>query len=169
MKIVSPLVQKKARLEIIPLIDIMFFLLASFMMVSLNMSKLNAVKVDAPLAVTGDKDIKADVFNIALNKQGEIFIGESNTTLINLGILWQDVGDFARSKANYLESIRLCGSVADTATDPAFRDEAIMGRTRGYVNLATVYFAMGDDGRSRQLLELALKDRQVLLEPDDPT
>ena len=89
-------------------------------------------------------------------------------TLINLGILWQDVGDFARSKANYLESIRLCGSVADTATDPAFRDEAIMGRTRGYVNLATVYFAMGDDGRSRQLLELALKDRQVLLEPDDP-
>jgi CHAT domain-containing protein len=89
-------------------------------------------------------------------------------TLTNMGILWQDVGDFARSKANYLESIRLCGSVADTATDPTMRDEAIMGRTRGYVNLATVYFAMGDDGRSRELLELALKDRQTLLEPDDP-
>ncbi|MBL0036009.1 MAG: tetratricopeptide repeat protein [Flavobacteriales bacterium] len=89
-------------------------------------------------------------------------------TLINMGILWQDVGDFARSKANYLESIRVCGAVADTATDPSLRDEAIMGRTRGYVNLATVYFAMGDDGRSRELLEMALKDRQVLLEPDDP-
>ncbi len=89
-------------------------------------------------------------------------------TLINKGILWQDVGDFARSKANYLESIRICGALADTATDPALRDEAIMGRTRGYVNLATVYFALGDDGRSRELLEMALRDRQALLEPDDP-
>ena len=31
-----PLPKKKARIEIIPLIDIMFFLLASFMMVSLS-------------------------------------------------------------------------------------------------------------------------------------
>ncbi|MBL9134949.1 MAG: biopolymer transporter ExbD [Verrucomicrobiales bacterium] len=86
MRFGSPVPKKHSRIEIIPLIDVMFFLLASFMMVSLNMSKLNAVKVDAPLAVTGDKDIKADVFNIALNKQGEIFLGESNTTLMNLGI-----------------------------------------------------------------------------------
>ncbi|MEO8067814.1 MAG: CHAT domain-containing tetratricopeptide repeat protein [Flavobacteriales bacterium] len=89
-------------------------------------------------------------------------------TLINMGILWQDVGDFTRSKANYLESIRSCGAVADTAKDPGLREEAILGRTRGYVNLATVYFAMGDDGRSRELLEMALRDRQAILEPDDP-
>jgi CHAT domain-containing protein len=89
-------------------------------------------------------------------------------TLGNAGILWQDAGDFARSKANYLESIRICTATADTAQDPALRDEAILGRTRGYVNLATVYFALGDDGHSRELLELALKDRQKILEPDDP-
>ncbi|MEO8591307.1 MAG: CHAT domain-containing tetratricopeptide repeat protein [Flavobacteriales bacterium] len=88
--------------------------------------------------------------------------------LINMGILWQDAGDFTRSKANYLESIRCCGAVADTAKDPSLREEAILGRTRGYVNLATVYFAMGDDGRSRELLEMALRDRQAILEPDDP-
>lgn len=87
MRLGSPVPRKHSRIEIIPLIDVMFFLLASFMMVSLNMSKLNAVKVDAPLAVTGDKDIKADVFNIAVNKNGELFIGESNTTLVNLGIV----------------------------------------------------------------------------------
>jgi len=89
-------------------------------------------------------------------------------TLGNAGILWQDAGDFTRSKANYLESIRICTATADTAKDPALRDEAILGRTRGYVNLATVYFALGDDGHSRELLELALKDRQKILEPDDP-
>lgn len=87
MKFGSPVPRKHSRIEIIPLIDVMFFLLASFMMVSLNMSKLNAVKVDAPVAFTGDKDIKADVFNIALNKKGEIFLGESNTSLGALGLV----------------------------------------------------------------------------------
>ena len=87
MRFGSPVPRKHSRIEIIPLIDVMFFLLASFMMVSLNMSKLNAVKVDAPIAVTGDKDIKADVFNISLNKQGDVFIGESNTTLLHLGLV----------------------------------------------------------------------------------
>lgn len=87
MRFGSPVPRKHSRIEIIPLIDVMFFLLASFMMVSLNMSKLNAVKVEAPLAVTGDKDIKPNVFNIALKKNGELFIGESNTTLLNLGIV----------------------------------------------------------------------------------
>ncbi len=36
MYVSSPIPHKKARIEIIPLIDIMFFLLASFMMVSLS-------------------------------------------------------------------------------------------------------------------------------------
>lgn len=86
MRFGSPLPRKRCRIEIIPLIDVMFFLLASFMMVSLNMQKLNAVKVDAPSAYTGDKDIKADVFSIALNRDGELFIGESGTTLPSLGL-----------------------------------------------------------------------------------
>jgi biopolymer transport protein ExbD len=87
MKFGSPVPRKHSRIEIIPLIDVMFFLLASFMMVSLNMSKLNAVKVETPPAWTGDKDIKPNVFNIALKKNGDLFIGDSNTTLVNLGIV----------------------------------------------------------------------------------
>lgn len=89
-------------------------------------------------------------------------------TLINRGILWQGTGDYSRCKANYLEAIRRSGAVADTARDPALRDEAILARTRGYVNLATVYFSIGDDGRTRELLEMALHDREKILEPDDP-
>ncbi len=56
------------------------------MMVSLNMQKLNAVKVDVPMAGTGDKDIKADVFSIALDREGRLFIGENGTTLPALGL-----------------------------------------------------------------------------------
>lgn len=86
----------------------------------------------------------------------------------NLGILWQDAGDLARSKVNYSESIHLCGAIADTASDPRMREQARLRRSSGFVNLASVYFALGDDGRTRELLELALRERQELLDPDDP-
>src|SRR4026208_600061 len=48
MKIGTPLSHKKARIEIIPLIDIMFFLLASFMMVSLSQTHMKGIKVNLP-------------------------------------------------------------------------------------------------------------------------
>ena len=46
MRIRSPLPHKKTRIEIIPLIDIMFFLLASFMMVSLQMQKVQTLRAN---------------------------------------------------------------------------------------------------------------------------
>jgi len=45
MRVSSPIPHKRARIEIIPLIDVMFFLLASFMMVSLSQEG-NAVYFD---------------------------------------------------------------------------------------------------------------------------
>ena len=44
MDVSSPIPHKKARIEIIPLIDIMFFLLASFMMVSLSRATMRSMK-----------------------------------------------------------------------------------------------------------------------------
>jgi biopolymer transport protein ExbD len=50
MKMRSPIPHKKARIEIIPLIDIMFFLLASFMMVSLSQTHMKGINVNLPSA-----------------------------------------------------------------------------------------------------------------------
>ncbi|MFL6583085.1 MAG: ExbD/TolR family protein [Chthoniobacterales bacterium] len=47
----SPIPKKHARIEIIPLIDIMFFLLASFMMVSLSQTHMKGIRVTLPSAV----------------------------------------------------------------------------------------------------------------------
>ena len=47
----SPVPKKRARIEIIPLIDIMFFLLASFMMVSLSQTHMKGIRVNLPAAV----------------------------------------------------------------------------------------------------------------------
>jgi biopolymer transport protein ExbD len=52
MKVRSPLPKKRARIEIIPLIDIMFFLLASFMMVSLSQTHMKGIRVNLPSANT---------------------------------------------------------------------------------------------------------------------
>ena len=81
MKIGSPLPHKKARIEIIPLIDIMFFLLASFMMASLTMIKLQSIKMDLPTATTASRDFKPDILNVSVDKLGDIYVG---TTQLNL-------------------------------------------------------------------------------------
>src|SRR5213592_1610028 len=60
MRLSSPIPHKRARIEIIPLIDIMFFLLASFMMVSLSQTHMKGIRVNLPAAIapppTGPKD-----------------------------------------------------------------------------------------------------------------
>ena len=64
---------KKARIEIIPLIDIMFFLLASFMLVSMSMVKLQKIEPKLPGAKTSAPVKKADFVVIGIDKDGKIF------------------------------------------------------------------------------------------------
>ena len=84
MKIGTPLPHKKARIEIIPLIDIMFFLLASFMMVSLTMIKMQSIKMDLPTATQATRDFKPDIVNIAVDKAGDIYIEKNLVGLAEL-------------------------------------------------------------------------------------
>jgi biopolymer transport protein ExbD len=60
----------EARIEIIPLIDIMFFLLAAFMLVSLSMTQLHRVPIALPDASTGIAESKTPPFQIAVDANG---------------------------------------------------------------------------------------------------
>jgi len=84
MKIGSPLPHKKARIEIIPLIDIMFFLLASFMLASLSMMRLQSIKMDLPTATMAKRDFKPDILNIAVDRSGDIFIDKRPVNVVEL-------------------------------------------------------------------------------------
>ena len=64
----------EARIEIVPLIDIMFFLLASFMLVSLSMVNLKSVKVNLPTATLAAQDSKKDFVSISVDKVGSVFL-----------------------------------------------------------------------------------------------
>jgi len=68
--------RKKARIEIIPLIDIMFFLLACFMLVSLTMVNSKSVKVSLPTAQTGDPENKPNTLSISVDATGGIFLNK---------------------------------------------------------------------------------------------
>ncbi|EEF59558.1 ExbD/TolR family protein [Pedosphaera parvula] len=72
MKIRSPLPRRKTRIEIIPLIDIMFFLLASFMMVSLQMQKVRTLKASLPTATLAKASAKPDMINLTVDKYGQV-------------------------------------------------------------------------------------------------
>ena len=84
MRFGSPIPHHKARIEIIPLIDIMFFLLASFMLASLSMIRLQSKQVDLPSARTATNDFKPDIVNIAVDKEGNVFIEKKPVTTAEL-------------------------------------------------------------------------------------
>ncbi len=84
MKLHSPIPQKKTRLEIIPLIDVMFFLLASFMMVSLTMTKQQTIKVNLPVAAASQADFKPDMINLAVSAGGDFYLDTNPVSLPDL-------------------------------------------------------------------------------------
>jgi biopolymer transport protein ExbD len=84
MKLPSPIQRRHSRIEIIPLIDIMFFLLASFMMVSLQLSKTQNIKVNLPAASEAQPDFKPDMINIAVDPSGGVWLEKKPITLPEL-------------------------------------------------------------------------------------
>ena len=73
MYVSSPIPRKKARIEIIPLIDIMFFLLASFMMVSLSQVHMKGIKVNLPVGSSGETQSKRDYISVSVDMNGNFF------------------------------------------------------------------------------------------------
>jgi biopolymer transport protein ExbD len=70
MHVSSPIPHHKARIEIIPLIDIMFFLLASFMMVSLSQVHMKGMKVTLPTGQTGETQAKNEYISVSVDRDG---------------------------------------------------------------------------------------------------
>src|SRR3954452_24919785 len=69
----SPVLIRKARLEIIPLIDIMFFLLASFMLVSLTMINMKGIDVNLPTASSAQQNTKPDFTLVSIDLNNDTY------------------------------------------------------------------------------------------------
>ncbi|CAN5457158.1 biopolymer transporter ExbD [soil metagenome] len=73
MEVASPIPKKHARIEIIPLIDIMFFLLASFVMVSMSQTTMKGLKVNLPTGSSGQTQNKKDYVSFSIDKDGKLY------------------------------------------------------------------------------------------------
>jgi biopolymer transport protein ExbD len=69
----SPVPIKRARIEIIPLIDIMFFLLASFMLVSLTMINMKGMDVNLPTATSAQPNDKPDFTIVSIDALMDVY------------------------------------------------------------------------------------------------
>jgi biopolymer transport protein ExbD len=105
MKIRSPIPRRRTRLEIIPLIDIMFFLLASFMMVSLQLQKVRTLKASLPTATLARSTAKPDIINLTVDKFGQVEMDKKVVPLAEL----QSVLD-ERRKANANVPVYITGT-----------------------------------------------------------
>src|ERR1700759_2759894 len=69
----SPVPIKRARIEIIPLIDIMFFLLAAFMLVSLTMINMKGIDVNLPTATSAQPNNLPDFTIVSIDALLDIY------------------------------------------------------------------------------------------------
>jgi biopolymer transport protein ExbD len=86
---------KKARIEIIPLIDVIFFLLATFILFTLSLNKSNGVSVQLPVAeITEARDPNGTV-TISVTDEGAI---AWNKDLITTGEFLDRIQQFKREQ-----------------------------------------------------------------------
>lgn len=87
--------RKRARIEIIPLIDIIFFLLATFIMVSLSMSKNQGVQVSLPTAASaaslGDQQEMDKTVTLTVTAKGDVFYNKEKITIAQLPLKLQTI------------------------------------------------------------------------------
>jgi biopolymer transport protein ExbD len=83
MKLRRPREFRKGRIEIIPMIDVMFFLLATFMLSSLSMQNLDSLQVNLPQGQAEKLSAKTPV-TLTLTSDSQIFINRTPVTLETL-------------------------------------------------------------------------------------
>ncbi|MDA1304190.1 MAG: biopolymer transporter ExbD [Nitrospirae bacterium] len=75
--------KKKARIEIIPMIDTMFFLLVFFMIATLSMTLQKGMPVNLPTAGSVTDDIPEQI-SLTLTKKGELFFNKEPIVILDL-------------------------------------------------------------------------------------
>ena len=81
MPVSLPNSKRKARIEIIPLIDVVFFLLATFVMVSMSMVKNQGVPVRLPSAATGVAEDRKAAVTLTVTEEGDVYLDKERIPL----------------------------------------------------------------------------------------
>jgi biopolymer transport protein ExbD len=83
MKLRQSRSSRRGRIEIIPMIDVMFFLLATFMLASLTMQNLHSLPVDLPKGEAKPLEAPKRI-TLTVTKDGALFVDEAPVALADL-------------------------------------------------------------------------------------
>ena len=86
MKLRRSRTYRRGRIEIIPMIDVMFFLLVTFMLASLSMQSLNSITVDLPQGDAPNLQHKEPV-TMTVTKESKIFLDKTPVTLATMAFV----------------------------------------------------------------------------------
>jgi biopolymer transport protein ExbD len=90
MKLRKSRARRRGRIEIIPMIDVMFFLLATFMLASLALQNLHSLAVDLPRGRATPLQAKTSV-TLTVTRDGDIVLNETPVTLETLAATLQPI------------------------------------------------------------------------------
>ena len=83
MKLSKSRFQQPARVELLPLIDVIFLLLIFFIFVMLKMTMQSSIPVELPQLVESKQQTE-ELLTITLDADNQIFINEQNSSLAEL-------------------------------------------------------------------------------------
>jgi len=96
--------RKKARIEIIPLIDVLFFLLATFVLYTLSLSRIQSLPVTLPVAQPQNVQSNPNDTTVYLqvSDEGTYYwkVGQGSAELISAAEIAPRLQDYRRSENN---------------------------------------------------------------------
>jgi len=76
--------ERKARIEIIPMIDVMLFLLVFVVLISLNVLPALGLKISPPSSARPDRAVERTKVIVGIDKEGNTFLDGNKVTLSEL-------------------------------------------------------------------------------------
>ncbi len=99
---VNVALRKKPRIEMLPLIDIVFLLLVFFIYAMLSMAVHHSLPVNLPQSRTASLD-KADMISVTLNADGSVFVNQREVSLEDLDKALRDLKEARRGVALFAD------------------------------------------------------------------
>jgi len=90
--------RRRGRIEIIPMIDVMFFLLATFMLASLSLQNLHSLAVNLPRGQAPLMQAAKSV-TLTITREGQILINQAGVTLDTLVTVLRPMVDGTHTRA----------------------------------------------------------------------
>ena len=90
MKLRPSRARRRGRIEIIPMIDVMFFLLATFMLASLALQNLHSLAVNLPRGEAAPLQVNSSV-TLTITRDGTLLLNETPVTPETLSAVLTDL------------------------------------------------------------------------------